>query len=699
MKSVVSGLLVFFISLAGVRAQSEGVRQKAIVLKRMIERNHYSPRPIDDSFSVSLFKAFLNQTDPRRLIFTDGEYKQLLAYSSRLDDELKGTGWAFFDLLINLYKNSLNRADTIIQQVLQNPFDFSVSENIMSSREKQFTFSKDRAELVKKWSRYLKFMVLNNVYSVVSSDSSKKMSFKEGLTVKETAVRQKVKQDELKRLKKILHYPAGISALVSEMYLNAIATCFDPHTNYFSPEGKESFQSALSTQGFSFGMDLDENEEGQIVIDRLTPGGPAWRSGELHKGDQLLSLQWEGKQATNVTGVSLEEVYEVLEESVRDRLVVTVKKNDGTSNTVFLRKEKIENEENIVRGFVLKGEKKIGYILLPGFYSEWENEMGSSCANDVAKEIVKLKKENIDGLIIDVRFNGGGSLREAIEMIGIFIEEGPLATQRVDGKQVTLKDPNRGTIYDGPLALLVNGQSASASEILAASLQDYNRALIIGSTTHGKSTMQQLFLLDTVTTRPYLGGGNIDMMKITRGKLYRLNGLSAQLHGVVPDIPLPDAFAGLELSEKFLPYALSTDTIKANNFYKPLQKLPTAQLAAASEARVKTNNSFRDIMRITSLQKSSWQTGMRFIPLKWDDFENWIKQVKQDMETMDGEGIPTKKFTIENHTQDKQFLLSNDYAREVNNSWLRNLMEDIYIEESFLVIIDLIKLQKATTQN
>jgi carboxyl-terminal processing protease len=472
------GILIFLTSSS--YSQSSSTREKAIVLKRLIELNHFSPRPVNDSFSVALFETILNEADPRRLLFTAPEYTQLVRYKSKLDDELNGKDWAFFDLFSNLYNKALTRADSIVTSVLKKPIDFSTSESITASKEHSFNFSTDNVALTNRWSRYLKFVMLDRIYGTFYADSLKKTTFKEALTKLEPATREKIQQAEIKSIRKILDYPGGYSSVVAELYLNAIATCFDPHTNYFSPQRKESFQAQLSTEAFSFGLDFGENKNGRIIIERLTPGGPAWKTGELHKGDELLSLQWEGKTEVDMTNLGAADAYEKINESIHDRLVFKFRKPDGTNKIVLLRKEKINNEENIVKGFVLKGAKKIGYILLPGFYTEWENEAGSSCANDMAKEIVKLKKENIEGLILDVRFNGGGSVKEAIDMIGIFIDEGPLAAEKGgDGKQVTFRDPNRGTIYDGPMALMVNGQSASASEMLAASLQDYNRAVII----------------------------------------------------------------------------------------------------------------------------------------------------------------------------------------------------------------------------
>jgi carboxyl-terminal processing protease len=667
----------------------------------MVERHHYSPRAVNDSFSNSIFTMVLEAADPRRLLFTQSDYKQLQAFSNTLDNELEGKGGNFFDQFSKLYKAALTRADSIINKVLQKPFDFSAIETLGSSRRKDsFAFSADPAALTSRWSRYLKYRVLTEVYDAVSADSAKKINFKTGLTTLEPATREKIKKTELKALKRILDYPAGYTAYVTELYLNAIGTSFDPHTNYFSPEGKEELQAELSTEGYFFGIVFEEGENGKILIDKLTPGGPAWKSGEINKGDELISLHWEGKEVQDMTGATLEEVFEVLDQSIHDKLLFRLKKADGTVSMVFLRKEKSSNDENIVKSFVLKGEKKIGYILLPGFYTEWENETGSSCANDVAKEIIKLKKENIEGLILDVRYNGGGSVGEALDMIGIFIEEGPLAAEKAkDGKLVTLKDPNRGTIYDGPLVLMVNGQSASASELLAASLQDYNRAVIVGSNTYGKATMQQLFPMDTMSTREISGNDKGDIVKITIGKLYRVSGNTAQLNGVQPDIMIPDAFDGLEMGERFESFPLIADTVKRNNYYRPLPYLPVKELASKSEGRQAAKTDFQVIKKIVEEQQKMRQTMTRTIPLKAELFEKWAQQQELDLEAMKGEGKPVAYFTVLNHAHDQQQMANNAYAKERNADWLENLADDIYIQEVFLILSDLINLQKTPTKN
>jgi len=365
-----------------------------------------------------------------------------------------------------------------------------------------------------------------------------------------------------------------------------------------------------------------------------------------------------------------------------------------------LRKEKIDNEDNIVKSFVLKGDKTIGYIFLPAFYTEWENETGSSCANDVAKEIIKLKRDNIDGLILDVRYNGGGSIEEAIQLTGIFIDEGPLAAEKITGNKVTtMRDPNRGTIFDGPMVLLVNGQSASASEMLAASLQDYNRALIAGSNTYGKATMQGLFALDTINTKPARQDNENDLAKITIGKLFRVNGHTAQLTGVIPDILFPDAFDGLPIGERFEDFPLTADTVKRNNYYKPLSGLPVAALAAKSAARLTANPDFALIRKIVDEQKKLTQAGKMTIPLQIEQFEKWSRQQELNNVTLKGAVATKASFSAENHTQDKQRLTGDAYDKEINDAWLESLAADIYIQETAAVLADLINLQKTNVKN
>jgi len=692
-------ILAFATAFASIiHAQLPKLQQQAITLKRLIERNHYNPRQIDDSLSSDIFKQFVEALDPKEEFFTLDDYQRLVAYRYKLDDELRGASWSFLNLATQLYKERLKRADSIINSGLQKPLDFTIDENAVFSKEKTVSFSSNVADLAKRWTKWFKLITLDEIYDANANDSSAKKSMRELLTKLEPAIRQKIRSSETKNIKAILENPSGFENYVKDIYFNALATCFDPHTMFFSPEEKEDFQAQISTEEFSFGFDIDETGEGKIVIDRLIPGGPAWKSGELNKNDELLQLQWDGREPVDVSLMTAEETDGIMNQYNHGNITVKIKKPNGTVRSVMLAKEKIETEGDIVKGYVLKGEKKVGYISLPDFYTIWGDENGSGCASDVAKEIVKLKKENIEGLILDVRYNGGGSLGEALQLTGIFIDEGPILGEKDrNGKLVFLKDPNRGTIYDGPMVLMVNGQSASASEVLAAALQDYHRAVIVGSSTYGKATMQQIFPMDTITSRKDVRSPD-GYVKITLGKLYRVNGQTTQLNGVIPDVSLPDAYDGLEFREKFSPNVLASDSVKKNAYYKPLPFLTVEELNALSAKRIGDNKDFQAIRSMIKLQTQMMQSGKEIIPLKLEAFEKWIKQKELEQTIMnETEKKPNKIFSVENHQADKLALKTDNYSKEINDVRLKLLQQDIYLEEAYQVLSDIIRIQKSKT--
>jgi carboxyl-terminal processing protease len=684
---------VFFVINSFIAfAQRPKTQETAIVLKRQIERLHFSPKAVNDSFSSEMFTKIIKELDPRQNIFTADDYTILSDFRYKLDDELNGAGWKFLDLVSDLYKQRLKRADSLSESILQKPLDLSIDDKITFSKKEDFQFASSLPELRTRWTKWFKFQVLSNIYDLYGTDSIK-TDLKTLLAKNESTIRDKIKKRAKKNIQAILD-PAVYDNYLKETYYNALATTFDPHTMFFSPKDKENFQSELSTENFSLGFNIDETREGKIVVAGLIPGGPAWRTGEMHVDDELLQLQWEGRQPVDISAISFKEADELLNESNHGIITLKMKRTNGAVYSIALQKEKIETQENVVKGYVLSGEKKIGYLSLPDFYTSWEDENGSGCANDLAKEIVRLKRENIEGLILDIRFNGGGSLGEALELAGIFIDEGPLTgTKERTGKLVFLKDPNRGTIYDGPLVVMINGQSASASELVAAVLQDYNRALIVGSPSYGKATMQQIFPVDTLMKNPNAHSAN-GYVKVTDGKLYRVTGQTAQLNGVIPDIRLPDAFDALHYGERFTPDVLPSDTVKRNAYYKPLLPLPVSQLSGLSNQRVKANKNFQELKEAIRVEKQLRESTERVVPLKLELFQKWA-DVNKSSEVLFGEieNAPSKIFTAQNHKDEAQHLLRDSYAKTINEIILKNIQQDIYIEEAYQIAIDLIKLQ------
>lgn len=660
-----------------------GIKPKAVLLKRVIEINHFSPRPVNDSFSVSFFNTLVKTLDPQKRIFLQPEYDKLASFSTQLDDELNGKSWQFFPLLKTMYQRAVERADSLTRALLQKPLNFTAKEEITLSRTAAASYSATLPALQQRYTSWYKYLTLVNCYTI-SLQKEPGAGFDKIIEKNEAAVREKIKKNALHTNK---FTSKSLDVFLEETYLNSLATTYDPHTNYFSEVDNRVFQEGLSTEALSFGFDMDETEDGKVVIARLAPGGPAWISGELNQQDQLLQVQPEGKEVTDVSLVPVEEVYELIEDAAVQKAAITVRKQDGTIKSVTLKKVKHEQDENIIQGFILQGtganNKKIGYMSLPDFYTTWDDEQGSGCANDMAKKIVAMKKEQISGLILDFRYNGGGSLMEALEIAGIFINDGPLMGYKDKGPKVTyLKDPNRGVIYDGPLAVLVNGQSASASEVVAAALQDYNRALIVGSNTFGKATMQQVLPMDTVSTTAQTS----TFVKTTLGKLYRLNGSTAQQKGVIPDIVLPDWMDMEGYREASFPTSLKPDEVSRNAYYKPLAGLPVAALATASKTRQGSSAFFKQVADYNQLTAKKTIT----VPLQAAAFEKWAAQNNSFMREKDPDTYRATKLSIHNLAADAVKLQTDSYLKTVNGLILESLLEDGYIEETFLILTDFI---------
>ncbi|MBB1285348.1 carboxy terminal-processing peptidase [Flavisolibacter sp. BT320] len=670
-------------------AQTPAAQQQAIVLKRTIERTHYSPRAVNDSFSLEVFNRLLAHLDPAHLLLTGEEVSQLSSFRLQLDDELQGGGWAFLDRLTPIYGQAVRRADSLVNLLLQKPLDLASPDKLLIGTGSPQKYAANIAELKGAWTKYAKLKLLQAAYEL-SQAQSPKLLLKDVLAKQEPALRQKIRKTMLQTLERYKD-PAALQEMVQETYLVTVSQAFDPHTVYLSPVQNDRFKTALSKEDASYGFVLGE-KDGKTVVQHLVPGGPAWRSGEVHRNDQLLQLRFDGGEVVDATLLDAEEAEELLAETEARTVTIRVKKGDGSEKTIILQKEKLEAEEARVKGYVLNGEKKIGYISLPDFYTSWEDGAGSSCAEDVAKEIVALKKEGIEGLILDVRYNGGGSMQESVEMIGIFVNDGPVFAVKDKTKASFLKDPNRGTIWDGPMVVMINGQSASASESLAGSLQDLNRAVIVGSPSFGKATMQHVLPMDT-TAGNRMVKSPFGFVKVTVGKLYRLDGNSAQLKGVQPDVLLPDAFAAVDGGERQFPAALPSDAISRNAYYKPLAPLPVSNLAAASAARIGTDSRFVGVQE--NLAKlAAVKTKKGEILLQPTAYEAWRIQNESLLQKESAAGAASTRFAVLNHGYEQQRLQTNTYAGEINKVQRDDLQKDIYIEETYRIVADLIQLTK-----
>lgn len=664
---------------------------EAFVLTRMIAKFHVAPRNVNDSFSVDLFNQMLFKADESNLFFTKDDIQKLLPFASRIDDEIKQKNTDFLNLFSSIYQQRLKQADSLTDIVSAKPFNVNLAEKYTAEEDTSYP-----ANVAGMQVKLYKIFKMNVLQEMVDNLPANYKSLTPALQKKyvdsaEAAFRKKNQLSFKRRITNVLQNPYGMVRYMGNMYCETIALCFDPHTEYMPKTDKENFESELGQQPFRFGFTMEEDDkDGGVVISNLQPGSPAFKCGKLNKGDKFMVVQWAGKQPVDVSASTADELSTLISQSNHDTIYFTMRKVGGATVQVPLLKERAQaddgEDENKVKSFILKGAATVGYIYLPAFYEDWEdgNNGNAGCANDVAKEIVKLKKENINGLIIDLRYNGGGSVDEARQLAGIFIDAGPVAQEKDrESKAYTIKDMDRGTIYDGPLVLMVNGYSASASELLAGTLQDYNRAVIVGAPTYGKATAQVVLPMDTTVTFENIAKKQTEnYVKVTISKIYRVKGTTAQFTGVQPDIALPDVLDAYITKESDADFALQPTVIDANKYVQPYPALPIASLAAAVKPQIDTTSYFAAVKNVvTSYQQKNelhdvTLTLASYITSNNDDQAGSLKDKR----------FPAKNFTVQNNQFELSRLQSDSYLNQLNEGFKQILSSDPYVNVAYEVL-------------
>lgn len=663
----------------------------AFLITRMVEKFHLQPRPLNDELSNQLFRFFLKELDESKILFLAEDIQQLSAYRLQLDDAIQKRQTGFLQLVASIYRQRMKQNDSLIRIICKTPFNFSVAEKMQLQ---DTSYATGIGEKQQRFTRYMKWQILDELTDDPAFFSLGPAAQKKFIDSAEAVQRKQIMQRSSKRYAKILK-PGELVNTISNLFCNALAHCYDPHTEFMPADEKEAFDEGLGQRPLRFGVELDETEDGEVTISSLLPGSTAFKSGVLNAGDKIIALQEPGQPIISVTSFTLFQLDSVMNEAKSDRLIVTVKKPDGTTKQVTLSKERFateEDEEDKVQGYVLKGAKNIGYISIPDFYVDWgDDENGiAGCANDVAKEIIKLKKENITGLIIDLRYNGGGSMQEAIDLAGIFIDGGPVGQYKDrSGKTVTLKDVNSGSIYDGPLLVLVNGYSASASEMFCGTLQDYNRAVVVGAPTYGKATGQIVYPMDTLVTEETMDRFKTDnYIKITSFGLYRVNGTTAQLYGVVPDVELPDLLTMVAQREQTEPNAFSLTPVTPNKYYRPLKELNRTVLKSTGLSIADTAVYFKQIKAYEIFYKQVKQ--QKEISLKLEDVLEFKQKQKNFIDYFEGykqEG----PFKTENYLLHRERLKASEWLTGLDNETKQSINTDPYIHISYQLILQLIK--------
>jgi carboxyl-terminal processing protease len=691
-KSYITFLLFSVAFLVAPISYSQDCKQMSI-LWDLVRYHHVQPKQLDDSLSKALYHDLMHNLDPHGTIFVEADINEFNKYELSLDESIQEGNCDFITEISTVYEKRLIEVDTTISKLLNTPFDYKAKEVLTFSKNIPWTIPKDVAERDNRWRKWLKYQTLKRVFSPRGEDDKPGNIDNSAFQKLEKPARQDVKTFEQKKIRNMRNKFNSMYDYVLNEFSKAFALYFDPHTEYYTNSEKKSFENSISSENLSFGIEIKENEKNEIEITRLIPGGPAWKTNQMNKGDIILAAEYEGSKHTDLSFAAINEAYSILYEKDITEVELTIKKVNGSIKNVSIQKEKLIEDENVIQSFILEGEKRIGYIFLPSFYTDWEDREGLGCANDLAKKLVVLQRDKIDGLILDIRNNGGGSVKEAIDLAGIFIDAGPVTLAKDNSEIDVMKDQNRGSIYSGPLIIMVNGMSASASEILSACLQDYNRALIVGSRTYGKSTGQNIVPVtdERLTLDAY---GKYGYLKLTGSIFYRINNKTHQKVGVIPDVHLPDLYENLEYREEFENYVLSADTISKKTYYTPFNGPPKGDLQELSTVRLRSSDAFQSVEAISDSVKSIYNSEFK-ISLDIEGFKKGFKNGEYKWSAWEKMmNHKTEAFNVANDPYTRELIKMDDYNREINQYQIQNIENDIYIDETYKIMLDYINLEK-----
>lgn len=664
------GLYAFLVSAVFVLASyklyhrgsdTRSPQKDEVLIKAMLQglsQAHYQPEKVDDSFSKRVFDLYLKRVDYNKMFLLQSDVAQLRKFQNSIDDQVKAGTHEFLDLSTQLIDQRTKEVQTLYRDILAKPFDFTTEESVETDSDK-LAFPADKAAQREQWRKFLKYETMLRISEMMDAQTKATNKKAAGPAQPGTAadvatpargtvsaatepVRTPAEMEVEARKRVLKNYNDKFSDLLQNdandrlaLYANTIANTYDPHTEYFAPRDKENFDLAMTGRFEGIGATLKE-QEGQIKVDDVLPGSASYRQGELKKGDVIMRVAQGADEPVSVEGWRLDKAISLIRGKKGTEVRLTVKKPDASIKVIPIIRDVVILEETYAQSAVInENGKKIGYLRLPTFYADFNDNGGRSSATDVRKELEKLKKENVEGVVFDLRYNGGGSLQDAVEMAGLFIDSGPVVQVRSgQGAPTVLNDRDPRVQYSGPLVVLVNKYSASASEILAAAIQDYKRGVVMGSaSTYGKGTVQRIFDLDDVlgdfsSLKPF------GSLKLTTQKFYRINGGSTQFKGVVPDIILPDALSYLDQGEKEQEYALKWDEIGPAR-YKTWNSptVPLDKIKTQSQARIAGSASYKMVSEMVqrmrkrkdetnvSLKLSAFRTEQEKAKLESDRYE------------------------------------------------------------------------------
>ncbi len=679
-------LLINLIALNFGYAQEKiSVAQKGKQIVSMMKEYHLLKPKMDLTLATKIHLTFIDNLDSDSLLFNLSIRQEVNEFASLLQVDLLKGSQKYFDTISLIYLENLKNAEKVAMGI----FDQTIPQETSLISDQS---DNNEALLSKKWKNTIIESVQNNV---IEKLRLKKFEYaSDSIPSYWNISVQEVKE----RYKEYFMDLMNDNSYLEVVFLNTIAFTFDPHSNYFDAEMNQEFSEELTSEREVYGISYQKNRSGNIEIIKTLPGSPAWLSGEIHPGDEIHSMKF-GEGETHLTsGYSLSEFEKLFRGNESKTLTITLKDQEENIKSVEITKGKVYSDGDIIKSALLVGESKVGYISLPDFYMNWTDTSDLGCANDLAKALIKLKKENITGLILDLRNNGGGSLKEAIDLVGIFIDFGPILVKNdSENNLLTLKDFNRGAIYNGPLTIMINENSASASEVVAAAIQDYNRGLIVGQKSFGKATGQSVLPVDPVATS-FLSGVTPEnsewgYLKMTNIGLYRINLTTNQNRGVLPDITLFPSDTIQNFYETSYNNSIVLPNVEKKMYYTAQKPLPIDVLKAKSNTRQKTDTTrskINDFIKLYYQNKKLLEKGT--ISLKEQiavQHKNFIIKT-QVIELYES---ASKAYTANSIAYDNNIYELSPYMKTYNEAFLKEISHDIEIEETFNILQDYIQLR------
>ncbi|MGL2962269.1 carboxy terminal-processing peptidase [Flavobacterium sp. RSB2_4_14] len=689
---VIVALSVALWSFIPKEKESDPEKDKLLIelLTFVIEKGHYNPATIDDAFSKGVYKDYLNALDPSKRFFLQSDIDEFAQYELRIDDFIREKDLTFFDLTYARLMKRMDESKSYYKDALANPFDYKKDESFNTDYE-TMPYSKNVQELKERWRLQLKLSALS---SLVEKQKLEEDKIKNKDAVKKSEpktfeqLEKETRESTLNSLNDNFNFIADLDREDwFSVYVNAIASRFDPHTAYMAPSEKERFDVSMSGKLEGIGARLQKKGD-FTEISELISGGPAWRGKQLESGDMVLKVAQGDAEPVDVVGMRLDDVVKKIKGPKGTEVRLTVKKTDGTIKVITIIRDEVEIEETYVKSSVVEKDGfKYGVIYLPKFYIDFEDQNSRDAGKDVAIEVERLKKEGVQGIVMDVRDNGGGSLKTVVDIAGLFIEQGPIVQiKSAAGKKEVLYDRDSKVQWDGPLVIMINEFSASASEILAAAIQDYKRGVIIGSKqSYGKGTVQNVIDLNQfVRGSTY---GDLGALKTTTQKFYRINGGSTQLEGVKSDIAIPDKYSYLKMGERDIDNAMPWDKIDPAD-YKTWDKQNNFDLAISeSKSRMKNNAQMKLID-----ENAKWldeRNKENVYSLNIDKFKAEQKALEEKSKKYKSIVDYKNAFEFKSLPYEIESMNNDTVLKEKRDRWHESLSKDIYIEEAIHILNDL----------